>query len=89
MIGPVRRAEATPSNEVGARRDSRGRVDLQQGQLLHNRDQLGRPRRIEQLRPHRDPPGLRLRQPMHRQEASDPGWARSPARAMLSPGEPM
>ena len=35
--GPVRRAKAAPGDEVRTRRDRRGRVDLQQGQLLHDR----------------------------------------------------
>ena len=34
VVRPVRRAEAAPGDEVGAGRDRRGRVDLQQGQLL-------------------------------------------------------
>jgi hypothetical protein len=42
----------------------RGRVDLQQGQSLHDGEQVGRPGRIEQLRAHRDLPGLRLGQPV-------------------------
>ena len=56
--GLVRRAEAAPGDEIGARRDRGGRVDLQQGQPLHDRVQLGRPRRIEQLRAHRNAPSL-------------------------------
>jgi hypothetical protein len=39
----VRRAEAAPGDEVRARRNGRGRVDLQQGQLLHDGEQLPRP----------------------------------------------
>ena len=35
-VGLVRRAEPAPGDEVGARRDRRGRVDLQQGQPLHD-----------------------------------------------------
>lgn len=69
LVGSVRGAEATPGDEVGARRDGRGRVDLQQGQPLHDCDELGWARRVEQLRAHRDPPRLRLREPMHRPEA--------------------
>ena len=63
--GLVRRAEAAPGDEVGAGRDRRGRVDLQQGQLPHDREQVGRPGCVEQLRAHRDAPGLRLGEPVH------------------------
>jgi hypothetical protein len=34
--GLVCRAEAAPGDEIGAGRDGRGRVDLQQGQFLHD-----------------------------------------------------
>jgi hypothetical protein len=47
-----------------------GRVDLQQGQLPHDREQLRRPGRVEQLRAHRDAPGLRFGEPVHGQEAT-------------------
>ena len=63
--GLVRRAEAAPGHEVGARRDRGGRVDLQQGQLPHDLEQLGRPGGVEHLRAHRDAPRLRLGQPVH------------------------
>ena len=66
----IRRAEAAPGDEVRARRDGRGRVDLQQCQLPHDREQIGRPGGIEELRAHRDAAGLRLGQPMHGQEAT-------------------
>ena len=56
--GPVRGAEPAPGDEVGARRDRRGRVDLQHRQLLHDREQIGRARGVEELRPHCDPPRL-------------------------------
>jgi hypothetical protein len=68
--GLVRRAEAAPGDKVRAGRDGRGRVDLQQGQLLHDREQLGGPGCVEQLRAHRDAPGLRLGEPVHAQEAT-------------------
>ena len=47
MGGLVRRAETAPGDEVRARRNGRGRVDLQQRQLLHDGEQLVRPRRVE------------------------------------------
>jgi hypothetical protein len=65
--GLVRRAQAAPGDKVSAGRDGRGRIDLQQGQLPHDRKQLGRPRSVEQLRAHRDAPGLRLGEPVHGQ----------------------
>ena len=68
--GPIRRAQAAPGDEVGAGGDRRGRVDLQEGQPLHDGQELGRPRRVEQLRPHRDAPGLRLGEPVHGPEAT-------------------
>ena len=60
VVGPVGRAEAAPGDEVRAGRDRRGRVDLEHRQLPDDRDQVGRPRRVEQLRAHGDPPGLAL-----------------------------
>ena len=41
-------------HQVGARRDGGGRVDLQQRQLAHHVQQVGRPRAVQQLRPHGD-----------------------------------
>ena len=70
VVRPVRRAEAAPGDEVGAGRDRRSRVDLEQGQLPHDREQVGRPGCVEQLRSHRDAPGLRLGQLVHGQEAT-------------------
>ena len=66
----VRGAEAAPGDEVGVGRDGGGRVDLQQGQLLDDPKQVGRARRVEQLRAHRDAPGLRLGEPVHEEEAT-------------------
>jgi hypothetical protein len=63
--GLVRRAKAAPGDEIRAGRDRRGRIDLQQGQLLYDREQLGRPGRVEQLCAHRDAPGLRLCESVH------------------------
>ena len=65
LVGPVRRAEPAPEHEVRARSDRRGRIDLQHRQLLHDREQIGRARRIEELRPHSDPPRLFLGQLVH------------------------
>jgi hypothetical protein len=65
LLRPVGRAETTPRDEVGARRNGRRRIDLQQGQPLHHIDEGARAPRVEQLRPHCDAPRLRLRQPMH------------------------
>ncbi len=58
VLGPVRRAEAAPGDEVGVRRDRRGGIDLQQRQPLDDLEQIRRARRVEQLRAHRDPPRL-------------------------------
>ena len=70
VVRAVRRAESAPGDEVGIGRDRRCRVDLQQCQLPHDREQIGRPGGVEQLRAHRDAPGLRLGQPVHGQEAT-------------------
>ena len=76
----VRGAEAAPGDQVGARGDGGGRVDLEEGQPLDDREQLGRPGCVEQLRAHRDPAGLLLREPVHGHEATS-GYAVSSARA--------
>jgi hypothetical protein len=65
----VRRAETAPDDDVRARCDRGGRVDLEQRQPLHDADEAGRPGRVEQLRTHCDPACLHLGQPMHRAEA--------------------
>ena len=65
VVGLVRRAEAAPGDEIRTGRDGRGRVDLQQGQLLDDCEQISRPASVEQLGPHRDAPGLRLGEPVH------------------------
>jgi hypothetical protein len=65
--GLVRRAKAAPGNEVRTGRDGRSRVNLQEGQSLHDGEQLSRPRSIEHLRAHSDSPGLRLGQSVHGQ----------------------
>src|SRR5581483_4638371 len=59
-------------DEVGVRRDGRGRIDLQERQSFHDGEQALRARRVEQLGAHRDPPRLLLRQPMHRENVRDP-----------------
>jgi len=56
--GLVGRAEPAPQDEVGARRDRGGRIDLQEREALDHRDQVGRPRRVEELRVYRDAAGL-------------------------------
>jgi hypothetical protein len=63
--GLVRRAEAAPGDEIRAGGDGRGRVDLQQRQLPHDPQQVGRTGCVEQLRPHSNPPGLSLGQLVH------------------------
>jgi uncharacterized cupin superfamily protein len=66
VVGPVRRSEAAPGDEVRAGCDGRGRVDLQQGQPLHDVEQRRGPGCIEQLGAHRDASSLRLGEPMRR-----------------------
>jgi hypothetical protein len=44
-----------PDHEIGAGRDSRGGVDLQEGQAVHDVEDGGGSRRVQQLRAHRDP----------------------------------
>ena len=53
-------------------------VDLEQGQPLDDREQLGRPWCMKQLRAHRDAPGLRLGEPVHGQGGQ--GRARRPSK---------
>jgi hypothetical protein len=65
VVRLVRGAKAAPGDEVCARRDGRRRVDLQQRQLLHHAQQVGRPARVQQLRTHRDPPCLLLGELVH------------------------
>ena len=43
VVRPVRRAEAAPGDEVRAGGDRRSRVDLEQGQLPDDGEQIGRP----------------------------------------------
>ena len=59
LSGVVGRAEAAPGDEIGAGRDRRGRVDLEQGQSPDDLKQVARPRGVEQLRAHGDAPRLR------------------------------
>ena len=49
----VRRPEPAPQHQVGAGRDGRGRVVLQQRQVPHDLDQVGRPRRRRAAAPAR------------------------------------
>jgi len=62
FLGPVRRAEAAPGDEVGARRDRGGRVDLEERQPLDDAEQARGAFRVEQLRADRDAAGLGLRE---------------------------
>ena len=55
VVGP----EPAPRDEVRARRDGGGRIELQQRQPLDDLEQVGGSRRIEQLGTDRDPPRLR------------------------------
>ena len=86
-VGPVRRAEAAPGDEVGAGRDRPRSVDLQQGQLPHDREQLGRPRCVEEPCAHGDAPGLRLCEPVHGAEGFSPLVAVALARNWAGSGE--
>ena len=56
-------AQPAPADQVGARRDRRGEVDLHRGQLPHHLEQVRRPGRVEQLRADRDPSRLGTGQP--------------------------
>jgi hypothetical protein len=49
MLGSVGGADAAPGDEVGAGGNGGGGVDLQQGQSLHDLDQIGGSGRIEEL----------------------------------------
>jgi hypothetical protein len=60
VLRPVGVAHARPGDKVGARCDRRRRVDLQEGEVAHDLEQVGRPLRVEQLRAHGDPPRLLL-----------------------------
>jgi hypothetical protein len=62
ILRPVGGAEPAPGDEVRARRDGRGQVDLEQRQLLNDLEQVGWARCVEQLRAHHGLPGLRFRQ---------------------------
>ncbi|WP_231924362.1 hypothetical protein [Micromonospora chokoriensis] len=63
--GLVRRAQPAPADQVGARRDGRRRVDLQQRQVPHHSEQVGRARGGQQLGPHGDPSCLRAIELVH------------------------
>ncbi len=54
----VRRSEPAPRHQVRTRRDRGRRVDLQQSEMIHEIDQVGRPGGVEQLSPHRKLPRL-------------------------------
>ncbi len=74
LLGPIRTAHPRPDDEVGARRDRGGRVELEEGQVAHDLEQVGRPRRIEQLGADRDPPRLFPGQAMDRHAAQRYGF---------------
>src|SRR6476646_4337700 len=80
MVGPVRRAEAAPGDEVRVRRDRRRGIDLQQREPLDDLEQVVGPRRVEQLRAQRDPPRLLPRQPMHGERLGERRAGLEPAR---------
>ena len=61
----VGRAEAAPGHQVRVRRDRADRVNLQQRQPPHGVQQPVRPRPVQQLSPHRDPPRVRQGQLVH------------------------
>ena len=82
----VGRAEAAPGNEVRVGRDRGGRVDLQQGQPLHDLQQVGRSRCVEQLRPHGDATGLLFGEPVHVPQAMPRNQA--PAAESCEPERP-
>ena len=69
VLGPVGLAEPRPGDEVGGRGDRRGRVDLQEGEVPHGLEQVGRPPRVEQLRADRDAPGFVSGQPVGRHDS--------------------
>jgi hypothetical protein len=58
LLGVVRRAQPRPRDEVGARGDRGGRVELQEREALDEREQARRALRVEHLRADRDPPRL-------------------------------
>ena len=72
--GVVGRAEPAPQDEVGARCDGRGGVDLQEREAVDNVNEVGRARRVEQLRVDRDLAGFVLFQTVD-DHAADPSAA--------------
>jgi hypothetical protein len=56
---PVRRSEATPGDQVRAGRDRGRRIELQECKPVHDRQQVGWSRSIQQLGADRDTPRLR------------------------------
>ncbi len=69
FVGPP---DARPQDGVLARRDRRGRIDLDVAQLLGDLDDIARSLGIEQLRPHDDASRLIPRELMHRCPRSAP-----------------
>ena len=58
LRGTVGRAEPAPRDEVCARRDRGGRIDLEERQPVDERQEVGRAARVEHLRTDGDAPGL-------------------------------
>ena len=58
VAGGVGPSEPAPEHEVGARRHVGREVELHEREPAQHVEQVGGPRRVEQLRPHRDAPGV-------------------------------
>ena len=69
---PVGVAQPCPRDQVGTRCDRRRRVDLEEGQVADDLEQIGRPPRVQQLGTDGDAAGLGLGQPVdgHEQEGT-------------------
>ena len=68
LLRPVRVTHPRPRDEIGARRDRRSGVELEERQVADDVEQFGRPVRVQQLGADRDSPRLLLRQPVDRHE---------------------
>jgi len=78
--GVVGRAEPAPQDEVGARCDGRGGVDLQEREAVDDVNEVGRARRGEQLRVDGDPAGFVLGQTVDDHAAEPSGSLSRPYR---------
>ena len=77
VIGLIRRPETTPGDQICARRNSRGWVELEERELFHHWHESGWPGGIEQLGTDGDSPGLDLSELVHRHRLRDaPGTYR-------------